>query len=262
VIELAGKVCVITGASSGIGEATALALAKRGATVVLAARREELLEELAEKIDANGGVATWVRTDVTRIEDLESLRDHTLKEHGRCDVLINNAGIPGGGGFAELSLDRIRQVTETNYLSVLLGTKIFLDTLRRSRGHVVNVASIAGLFSLPGASVYSASKHAVVALSESLLSDTSLERVKVTAVCPGFVNTPGFPHEKPPGFVTITAEEVAARIVKVIERGELGTVCIPAWPKPLSAVQVLAPPLYRWVARLGARRYTPRVHSD
>jgi short-subunit dehydrogenase len=230
--------------------------------VVLAARRKELLEDLAERIRARGGDASWLRTDVTKTEDLEALRDHTLKEHGRCDVLVNNAGIPGGGPFAELSMDRIRTVTDTNYLSVLLGTKVFLDALLESRGHVVNVASIAGLYALPGASVYSASKHAVVALSQSLQFDPSMEGVRVTAVCPGFVNTPGFPHEKPPGFVTITAEEVAGRIVKIIHKGEVGTVCIPAWPGPLSAVQVLAPPLFRFAARFGARRYTPRVHSD
>jgi short-subunit dehydrogenase len=262
VTQLDGKVCVITGASSGIGEATARLLARKGSTVVLAARREEVLEKLAGEIRERGGTASWLRTDVARQEDLESLRDHTLKEHGRCDVLINNAGIPGGGTLATISLERLRSVTETNYLSVLLGTKIFLDALIESRGHVVNVASIAGRYALPGAGVYAASKHAVVALSESLAYDQSLDGVRVTAVCPGFVNTEGFPHEKPPGFLTITAEQVAARIAKVIRKDEVGTVCIPAWPGPLSAVQVLAPPLYRFAAGIGARRYTPRVHSD
>ena len=260
--RLGGTVAVITGASSGIGEATARLLARRGCTVVLSARREELLEKLAAEIRERSGEASWLRTDVTRQEDLEALRDHTLSEHGRCDVLINNAGIPGGGAMADLSLERLRAVTETNYVSVLLATKIFLDPLLASRGHIVNVASIAGRFAVPGAGVYAATKHAVVALSESLRWDRSLDGVRVTAVCPGFVNTEGFPHEKPPGFLTITAEQVAARIARVIHRGETGTVCIPAWPGPLSAVQVLAPPVYRFVAGLGARRYKPRVHSD
>jgi short-subunit dehydrogenase len=262
VTRLADTVCVITGASSGIGEATARLLARAGATVVLAARREELLQKLAAEIRERGGEASWLRTDVTRQEDLEALRDHALSEHGHCDVLINNAGIPGGGALADLSIERIRAVTETNYLSVVIATRVFLDTLLTSRGHVVNVASLAGRFAFPGASVYSASKHAVVAFSGSLQGDPTLKGLKVTAVCPGFVDTPGFPHEHPPGFVTITSEQVATRIARVIRRDEIGTVSIPAWPGPLSAVQVLAPPVYRFVAGLGARRYRPRIHSD
>jgi NAD(P)-dependent dehydrogenase (short-subunit alcohol dehydrogenase family) len=260
--RLDGKVCVVTGASSGIGEATTKALAGAGARVVLAARREERLAALGKAIRSKGGRATWTACDVTRVEDLERLRSHVDREHGRCDVLVNNAGVPGGGRFADLTLEQIETVTATNYLGVLYCTKVFLPDLLRSRGHVVNVASLAGRYALPGAAVYTAAKHAVVALSESLLCDTSLKGLKVTAVCPGFVKTPGFPHENPPWFLTITADQVAARIVTVIQRGEVGTICLPAWPGPLSAVQVLAPSLFRFASRLGARRYAHRVHSE
>ena len=260
--DLDGKVCVVTGASSGIGAATVRALTRAGATVVLAARREELLRHLDEEVRANGGTSSWKRVDVTRTEDLEALRDHVAERHGGTDVLINNAGIPGGGAFADLSLERLREVTETNYLSVLVATKLFLPQLIDRGGHVVNVASLAGRFALPGAAPYTASKHAVVAFSESLVNDPSLEGVKVTALCPGFVDTPGFPHENPPGFVTITAEEVADKLVDVLRQERVGTVSIPAWPGPLSAVQAVAPRIYRSAAGLLARRYRSRVHTE
>ncbi|MGH2662161.1 MAG: SDR family NAD(P)-dependent oxidoreductase [Actinomycetota bacterium] len=258
---ISGKVCVVTGASSGIGEATAKALGREGATVVLAARREDRLRDLAEVIAKRGGTATWRRCDVTSIDDLEALRDHTEREHERCDVLINNAGIPGGGRFADLSLDRIEKVTATNYLSVLYATKLFLPMLLQAKGHVVNVASLAGRYALPGATVYTASKHAVVAFAESLLSDEAPD-LRVTTVCPAFVPTEGFPHQNPPGFLTLTTAEVAGKIVEVVKRGRVGTVCVPAWAGPPAAVQMLAPRLYRGVAGFASRRYRPRVHSD
>lgn len=251
----AGSVCVVTGASSGIGEATTRALARAGATVVLAARREERLARIAGEIEADGGRASSHKTDVTRLEDLEALRDHVEQRYGRCDVLVNNAGVPGRGSFADVPLERIRLVTETNYLAVLSCTKVFLPMLLASRGHVVNVASLAGRYALPGASIYTASKHAMVAFSQSVSYDLARQGVRVTAVCPGFVDTEGFPHPNAPRFLTFTAEQAARRIVEVVHRREVGTVHIPPWAGPLAAVQILAPPLYRLLAGLGARRY-------
>ena len=253
-----GKVCVVTGASSGIGEATVRALARSGAVVVLAARRADRLAAVAEEIEAAGGRASWRACDVTALEDIEALRGHVEQSHGRCDVLVNNAGVPGGGAFADLSLERIRLVTETNYLSVLTCTKVFLPMLLASRGHLVNVASLAGRYALPGASVYAASKHAVVAFSESCY-DLRARGVQVTAVCPGFVDTEGFPHLNAPRFLTFTAEQGAQRILEVIKRRRAGTVYMPAWAGPLAAVQALAPPMYRLLAGLGARRYASHV---
>ena len=247
-----GKVCVVTGASSGIGEATARALAARGAAVVLAARREDKLRGLAEDLRVRGAAATWRRIDVNRQEDLEDLLRHVQDEHGRCDVLINNAGVPGGGGFRELSMERIRLVTDTNYVSILVATKLFLDLLLGSKGHVVNVASLAGRYALPGASVYTASKHAVVAFSESLYYELRPEGVMVTAVNPGIVATEGFfpedsslmndPILKP--FV-MKPERIAREIVDVIRRRKGPEVSIPRWQAAPQAMRMLAPPLYR-----------------
>lgn len=258
----AGMVCVVTGASSGIGEATARTLARAGATVVLAARRAERLAAVADRIGAAGGRASWSACDVTSSGDVEALRAHVEETHGRCDVLVNNAGIQGRGRFAELSLERIRLVTETNYISVLTCTKVFLPMLTTSRGHVVNVASLAGRYALPGASVYAASKHAAVAFSESVSGELQPRGVTVTAVCPGFVDTEGFPQPNAPRAVTFTVQQVARRIVEVIERREVGTVHLPPWAGPLSALQVLAPPVYRSMAKLRARRSASRPPAD
>ncbi len=267
-IRLAGKVCVVTGASSGIGEATARALARAGAAVVLAARREDRLAAIAEDIRGRGGAATWQPCDVTRLDALEALRDHVAREHGRCDVLVNNAGIPGGGRFSELSVQRIRTVTETNQLSVLVGTKVFLTMLLDAGGHVVNVASLAGRYALPGAAVYSASKHAVVAFSEALYHELGPRGVMVTVVNPGLVATEGFfPADSPLWRDPIARpfimgpERVARAIVDVIRHRKGPEVSVPRYLAAPQVVRVLVPPLYRAaVARIvGGRAGTARA---
>jgi short-subunit dehydrogenase len=175
-----------------------------------------------------------------------------MHEHGRCDVLINNAGIPGGGRFADLSVERMRLVTETNYISVLVGTKVFLEALLESHGHVVNVASLAGRYALPGASVYAASKHAVVAFSESLHHELKPRGVMVTVVNPGLVVTEGFfpkgspiltdPLTKP---FLMKPERVARAIVDVIRHRRGPEVAVPRWLAAPQAARLLVPALYR-----------------
>jgi short-subunit dehydrogenase len=258
-VTLEGKVSVVTGASAGIGEATARAFAREGAVVVLSARREERLREIAGEL---GESASWVRCDVTRLDDLEGLRDTVKARHGRCDVLVNNAGVPGGGPLEQLSLDQIRTVTETNYVSVVVATKLFLPMLIGSKGHVVNVASVAGRFALPGASAYTAAKHAVVAFSEALYYELEPRKVTVTVVNPGLVETEGFPHDKlkrDPRFrpFVMSADRIANTIVDVVRRRKGPEVTVPGWLAPLQAFRVLTPPLYRAaVSRIVANRAT------
>jgi uncharacterized protein len=264
-VSLGGKICVVTGASAGIGEATARALSKAGVTLVLAARREERLRDLTEEL---GERASWVRCDVTEIEDLERLRDAVAERHGRCDVLVNNAGVPGGGWFADLTIEQLRLVTETNYLSVLFGTKIFLPLLLESRGHVVNVASLAGRYALPGAAAYTASKHAVVGLSEALYHELAPRGVMVTSVNPGLVETEGFPMtevKRDPVLrrFVMRPERIAREIVRVIRDRRGPEVSIPRWLAAPQAFRVLTPPLFRAgvrgvVGRRGTSERAPR----
>jgi short-subunit dehydrogenase len=257
-MRLRNAVVVVTGASAGIGEATAMAFARQGSKLVVAARRKERLDALVERIRREGGVATAVRCDVGDPTQLASLCGVVQEAFGGCDVLVNNAGIPGGDDFLRLTPDQIERIVRVNVLGVMFGTHAFLPGMvRRGRGHVVNVASLAGLFAAPGAAVYSATKHAVVAFSESMNVSTRPQGVLVTAVNPGFVPTEGFPDRGRPRLLTLSPERVADAIVKVVREGIAPDYSIPRWVASLQVFRVLTPPLYRWgmaqAAKIGAR---------
>lgn len=251
-MQLKGAVAVVTGASSGIGEAVAVGLAQRGAKVVLAARRKDRLDELADRIERAGGTALAIRCDVTDREQLASLPTVVKEAFGPCDVLVNNAGVPGGGTFANLSYQQIEDIVEVNVLGVMYGTRAFLPgMLKRHHGHIVNVASLAGRFATPGAAVYGASKHAVVAFSESLFYEVEDQDVLVTAVNPGFVKTEGFPLVGMDPRMILTMDKVAGAVVRVVRDDIAPELSVPRYISPLQAFRVLTPPLYRWGMRKG-----------
>lgn len=255
-MDLRGAVVVVTGASSGIGEASAVRFARSGSRVVLAARRLERLEALAEGIGSRGGEALAVRCDVTEDAEVAALVERTLAAFGRCDVLVNNAGIPGGGPFRELTPEQVDRVVRVNLLGVLHVTKAFLPSmLERGRGHVVNVASLAGRFATPGSSVYGATKHGVVAFGESLFYELEPLGVLVTTVNPGFTRTEGFPQTDVPPAMVMDVGRVAAAIVDVVRRDRAPEVSVPRVLGAMQVFRVLTPPLYRWGLRVVARRY-------
>jgi short-subunit dehydrogenase len=257
-MELRGAVVVVTGASSGFGELTARRFARAGSSVVLAARRMDRLQGLADEIERAGGTAVAVRCDVAEPEQIHALRDEVAARFGRCDVLVNNAGIPGGGRFEDLSEEQIDRVMIVNALGVMRCTKAFLPMmLERGRGHVVNVASLAGRFAAPRASVYSASKHAVVAFSEALYYELAPEGILVTCVNPGFARTEGFPMKGMPSALVMDADGVARVIVDVVRRDRGPEVDVPRGLGFFEAFRVLTPPLYRW----GVRTVTGRLGS-
>jgi NADP-dependent 3-hydroxy acid dehydrogenase YdfG len=184
-----GKVVAITGASSGIGEATALLLAAGGAKIVLGARRSERLEALAARIATAGGAAVWTRTDVRRREDLTALVAFARREYGRLDVLINNAGIGPLSPLDELRVEEWDQMIDINFKGVLHGIAAALPVFREQGcGHVVNTVSTAGLRVVPNQAVYAATKNAVRTLSEGLRQEAGPD-LRVTMVSPGFVGT-------------------------------------------------------------------------
>ncbi|WP_434046308.1 MULTISPECIES: SDR family oxidoreductase [Sorangium] len=185
--ELAGKVVLITGASSGIGEALAREVARRGGRSVLAARRTERLEALAAEVRASGGEAIVARCDVTRDGDVERAVEEAREAFGGLDIAIANAGFGVAGRVEELSLDDFRRQIETNVFGALRTVKAALPELKRSRGGVALMGSASGYLAFPGMGAYSMSKFAVRALAETLRGELHADGVAVTHVAPGFV---------------------------------------------------------------------------
>jgi NADP-dependent 3-hydroxy acid dehydrogenase YdfG len=183
------KVVVITGASSGIGEATALLLAERGAKVVLGARGSDRLETLAARIAATGGEAAYARTDVRRRDDLSALVKLACERYGKLDVLVNNAGIGPISPLDDLRVNEWEDMIDINIKGVLYGIAAALPVFRKQGfGHFVNTASTAGHTTAPNQSVYSGTKFAVRAISEGLRQEAG-DKLRVTIISPGFVRT-------------------------------------------------------------------------
>jgi NADP-dependent 3-hydroxy acid dehydrogenase YdfG len=185
-----GKVIAITGASSGIGEATALELAGRGAAVVLGARRTDRLKALAERINAAGGRVEVQPVDVTRRADLEQLVGTAVDRFGRLDVLVSNAGIARIGPVAELDVDGWDAMIDVNLRGVLHGIAAALPVFRRQgRGHFVTTVSTAGLKIVPGQAVYAGTKNAVRTLLEALRQESTDGVLRTTSISPGYVRS-------------------------------------------------------------------------
>ncbi|HEX4559218.1 MAG TPA: SDR family oxidoreductase [Mycobacterium sp.] len=188
--RIAGKVVAITGASSGIGEATARVLGERGAKVVLGARRVGRLDDVAAELRDRGGHAIVCATDVTRRDDLERLVGTAVAEFGRLDVLVSNAGISKIGPMADLDVEGWLAMVDVNLKGVLHGIAAALAVFRRQgSGHFVTTVSTAGLKVVPDMAVYAATKNAVRTLLEGLRQESTDGAVRTTAISPGFVNT-------------------------------------------------------------------------
>lgn len=198
---LAGRIAIVTGASSGIGSAIARAMAGAGAAVVLAARRAERLDTLARDIRARGGRASAFAADVTQRAQVEALVAHTSEEWGPVDILVNNAGVMPLSPLAEVRVDDWEQMVDVNIKGVLFGIGAALPImLREKRGHIVNIGSVAGRRPFPGGTVYSATKFAMRSLSWGLQLELSASAgIRVTDVQPGVVDTELADHIPDPG---------------------------------------------------------------
>jgi NADP-dependent 3-hydroxy acid dehydrogenase YdfG len=199
--KLYGKVAVITGASSGIGEATVRSLAAEGAAVVAGARRKERLDGLVEAVTRDGGKAIAVECDVTDEQQAHALVDRAIEEFGRIDILVNNAGVMLLSKVERGLSNEWRQMFDVNVLGLLYTTDAAIEAMKRQgSGHIVNVSSVAGRKTRPTVGVYSGTKFAVNAISEALRQELLEDGIRITMVEPGAVATELTDH--------ITDEEV------------------------------------------------------
>lgn len=187
--EIKGKVVAITGASSGMGEATALMLAAQGAKIVAGARRTDRLANLVARITQAGGEAVYIRTDVKQRIDLINLVELAIKQYGKLDVLINNAGIGPISLMEELRVEDWEEMIDINVKGVLYGIAASLPVFRQQGfGHIINIASTAGHRIVPTMAVYAGTKFAVRAISEGLRQEAG-DKLRVTIISPGVVKT-------------------------------------------------------------------------
>ena len=189
-ISLAGKVVIITGASSGIGRAAAMAFAEAGACPVLVARRREVLESVQQALPG-GSSSLVIPADITRSEDLQQVVAGTQARFGRIDVLVNNAGLSLGGPLQEMDPQAMHQMLEVNIYAPLRLAQLALPVLLgQGSGQIVNVSSVAGVLNSPGYTAYAASRAAVIAFSKALRRELVGTGVKVSVVLPGWTRTP------------------------------------------------------------------------
>ncbi len=187
---LSDSVAIVTGASSGIGEATAEALATEGATVVLAARRVTELEALADRITTEGGDALVVETDVTAEDDIDALVETTTDVYGRIDILVNNAGVMLLEPLERADRSNLRQMVEVNLMGLMNLTHAVVPIMQQQEGgHVVNVSSIAGRQTMPSGSGYNATKFGVNAFTDAIRQELSPQNIRTTIIEPGAVDT-------------------------------------------------------------------------
>lgn len=249
-----GRVAVVTGASSGIGEATARELTARGWRCVLLARRADRLEAIATDIGAE-----WETCDVSDRAQVDDVAARILARYPSIALLVNNAGIPARGSFLDIDPERIERVTDVNYLGGVWCLRAFEPGLRAAAAaggaHVVNLVSVAGTVAFAPAGAYSASKHAQLAFSRSTAALLRSTGIQVHAVLPGFVETEGFPQRTKLRSRllrrwVIEADDVAKAIVKAVEKGK-GEVTVPWFPYRLTSIaQAVVPGVF---ARLAGR---------
>lgn len=271
ITSLAGRVGVVTGAGSGIGRATALALAERGADLAICDVNEEGLKATAERAEALGRRVLALRADVASEQDVRMFAERTYQELERADVLVNNAGIGVGGPFVDVPLEEWGRIVDINLKGVVHSCSFFVPRMIAAGrpAHIVNIASMAGYTPAPGMTAYGATKYAVVGFSESLQAELDPHQIGVTAVCPGVINTAitrsssmygpmATPENRERGIRVFerrnySPERVASGILRAIERNR---VVAPVSPEAWIAywLKRFVPGLVRALGRWSHRR--------
>lgn len=249
-MELAGRTALLTGATGGLGRAIAMALAARGASVTLSARKAEALEALAAELPGEGhGVLV---ADLAEPEAAEQL----AAEAGQIDILLANAGLPGSGWLAEFTPEQVKRALRVNLEApMLLAQALFPSMIERGGGQLVFVSSLSGKAASPRSSIYNATKFGLRGFALGLRSDLASRGVGVSLVSPGFVREAGMFAESgakpPPGMGTATPEQVGDAVVKAIERDKVELAVAPLPQRALAHFGMLSPSTAVW-AQSGA----------
>ena len=226
-MDFKNKVVLITGASSGIGKQTAIEFARHGSTIILVARRRNKLEEVEQELKKFDVTTFICECDISKKEQVEIMSKEVIQKFNSVDILVNNAGFAIYGSVSDLSINDIESQMETNYFGMIYCVKNFLPLMiEKKSGHIVNVASVAASFGLPGIASYCASKFAMLGFSEGLKHELSGSGVGITVVSPIMVKTDFFEHpsfEKMPKYspTSLNATTVAKAILKAADSSRL-----------------------------------------
>jgi NAD(P)-dependent dehydrogenase (short-subunit alcohol dehydrogenase family) len=269
--SVSGKIAFVTGGASGIGAALATKLADGGAEVWIADRQIGAAQELAQRLNGGGAKAHAVELDVRTYPSFERVVAEVVQQSGRIDYLFNNAGIGVGGEVDSYTLDDWNDVFDVNLHGVVHGIQaVYPIMIRQGSGHIVNTASLAGLVAGPSQVSYTASKHAVVALSKGLRLEAERHGITVSVLCPGAIRTPiltggEYGRTKLTGlsdeellslweqFRPMAPEKFAKRALRAVLRGD-AIIVVPAWWKALWYLDRLSPALSMRAARLSLKR--------
>jgi len=220
VTNLDGKIAIITGGGSGIGQGIALALANEGSKVVLCGRRQDKVAESFKLIEEAGGKGIGIQADVSQAQDVDRVVKTTLDSNGRIDILVNNAGIGGGGPIHNHDLAAWNRIMDVNLCGAFLMSRAVLPIMRNQlAGHIINISSESGLNHYLGDGAYGVSKHAVNALGEYIQRENQSKNIRVNTICPGMVvtemtaNSPKLDHEK-----CLYPEDIAELVIWLLTR--------------------------------------------
>jgi short-subunit dehydrogenase len=268
-MELRNSVGIVTGASRGIGAQIAEGLARKGVNLALAARSKDDLEQVAEQVRSQGVKVIAIPTDISNRRELEELVSRTREDLGPIDLVVNNAGMEIAGYSHELDSDRIDQAVQVNLTSLIQLSRLVLpEMVERKRGHICNIASVAGKVARPYSVVYAATKHGVVGFSWSLRAEMAEHNIEVTVVCPGYVSDVGMFADRreklgfgkaPNALKEVTPEEVVAATIEAIETNRAETVVGPVALRIADIVHAISPDLAMNIARKsGSYRFAKR----
>lgn len=268
-----GKTAIVTGGASGIGRAISMQLADAGAIVIVADINEDAAQKVATQLVEAGGRASAATLDVTDASSVRTLVDETLREHGQLDFMFNNAGVGIIGEVRDMSSEQWQHIVDVNLWGVLHGTNAaYPRMIEQGHGHIVNMASLAGLVPMTSGAAYSMTKHAVVGLSTSLRSEAAELGVNVSVICPGFIDTP---LKRVSTYLGIDRDQLlenmpfkfydpaycARAVLRGVQRNKAIVVITP-FAKLAWLLFRISPSLFVWTGRFFVRRIRNRFRTE